>query len=71
MLISWEIGNERNARIFLNKQAPSTTIVDEIKSEARLWITVGAKSLSELMPQALFLLYLYVVCCVVLFQTPS
>jgi hypothetical protein len=71
MLISWEIGNERNARTFQNKQAPSTVIVDKIKREARLWITIGAKRLSELMPRALFLLYVYVVRCVALFQTPS
>jgi hypothetical protein len=49
MLISWEIWNE-NARIFQNKHASSMVIVDKIKKEARLWVTAGAKCLSELIP---------------------
>jgi hypothetical protein len=40
---------ERNARVFNNKVAPPTVLLDIIKSEVRLWITAGAKHLSLVM----------------------
>ena len=49
MLISWTIWKERNARVFNNKSAPPTVLLDIIKSEARLWVTAGAKHLSVVM----------------------
>jgi hypothetical protein len=32
--------------VFRNKAAPPPVLLDLIKSEARLWVTVGAKKLS-------------------------
>jgi hypothetical protein len=50
MLIIWEIWNERNDRVFKNKQAPLQIIFDRVKKEARLWVLAGAKHLDHLMP---------------------
>ena len=50
LLISWEIWNERNARVFRNKYKSSISIFSKIKNEAKLWVIAGAKSLEELMP---------------------
>ena len=49
MLVSWTIWKERNARVFNNKSAPPTVLLDIIKSEARLWVYAGAKILSFVM----------------------
>ena len=51
LLVTWEIWNERNARIFNNKHSPSFVILDRIKREARMWVTAGAKRLGEIMPR--------------------
>ena len=50
LLASWEIWNERNARVFRNKFAPPTVVFNKIKAEARLWVVAGAKRLGEIMP---------------------
>ena len=50
LLTSWEIWNERNARVFRNKLSPTFVLFEKIKKEARLWVTAGAKGLSEIMP---------------------
>jgi hypothetical protein len=50
LLTVWEIWQERNARVFRKKLAPTFIILDKIKSEARLWILAGAKGLGDLMP---------------------
>lgn len=50
LLTSWTIWNERNARVFRKKLAPSVVIFDIIKSDAKLWVYAGAKKLSEIMP---------------------
>jgi hypothetical protein len=39
-------GKERNARLFPNKAGLCTILLYIIKAEVRLWISVGAKSLS-------------------------
>ena len=49
MLVSWTIWKERNARVFNNKSAPPLVLLGVIKSEARLWVTAGAKHLSVVM----------------------
>jgi hypothetical protein len=49
MLVSWTIWNERNARVFNNKAAPTAVLLELIKSEGRLWIAAGAKKLSLVM----------------------
>jgi hypothetical protein len=36
LLVTWEIWNERNARLFRNKHIPSFVLLDKIKKEARL-----------------------------------
>jgi hypothetical protein len=38
LLIAWKVWNERNARVFHNKQAPSHVVFDKIKKESCLWI---------------------------------
>jgi hypothetical protein len=50
LLVTWEIWNERSARVFRNKHAPSQVILEKIKSEARLWVRAGAKHLGNIMP---------------------
>jgi hypothetical protein len=50
LLITWEIWNERNARIFRNKHAPTQVVIEKIKTEARLWVLAGAKHLGNVMP---------------------
>ena len=47
MLTSWTIWNERNARVFRQKSAPTTVVLNIIKTEARLWVSAGAKHLSH------------------------
>jgi hypothetical protein len=46
MLVSWTIWKERNARVFNHKSAPTTTLLNIIKSEVKLWVVAGAKCLS-------------------------
>jgi predicted negative regulator of RcsB-dependent stress response len=43
MLISWEIWNERNARVFRQHFSTSTMITNRIKEAARVWCLAGAK----------------------------
>jgi hypothetical protein len=50
MLIIWEIWNERNDRVFKNKQTPLQIVFDRVQKEARLWVLAGAKNLCHLMP---------------------
>jgi hypothetical protein len=50
-LVSWELWNERNARVFKGKQAPPSVLFNKIKQEAKLWILVGDKCMSNLMPR--------------------
>ncbi|XBI19709.1 hypothetical protein VPH35_061160 [Triticum aestivum] len=49
--ISWELWNERNARIFRNIAVPVGVIVARIKEEASLWSMAGARHLSNIMPR--------------------
>ena len=51
LLVTWEVWNERNARVFHNKSAPLFVLLDKIKNEARLWVLAGAKCLGNLMPR--------------------
>ena len=51
LLTSWVIWNERNAHVYRNKHAPPTVLLEEIKTEARLWVIAGAKRLGELLPR--------------------
>ena len=51
LLTTWEIWNERNARVFKKKFAPPQIVLERIKREARLWVTAGAKRLGEIMPR--------------------
>jgi hypothetical protein len=50
MLVSWELWNERNARVFKHKSSMATATLDRIKFEARSWSFAGAKFLGHLMP---------------------
>ena len=51
MLVSWEILNERNARVFRMVSSMPNVITSRIKVEVRLWGLAGAKRLSSLMPR--------------------
>jgi hypothetical protein len=51
MLVSWEIWNERNARVFRKVSSMPNVITSRIKAEVRLWGLAGAKRLSSLMPR--------------------
>lgn len=50
MLVCWEIWNERNARVFRNKESPTMRVVAVIKDEAKTWVIAGARLLSNLIP---------------------
>ena len=50
LLTSWEIWNERNARVFRNKFTSSQAILSKIKNEAKIWALAGAKRLGEILP---------------------
>ena len=49
MLVSWTVWNERNARIFRHKNAPPPILVNNILTDARLWVTAGAKKLGDIL----------------------
>jgi hypothetical protein len=51
LLVPWEIWNERNGRVFKNKHAPLSVILQKIKGEAKLWILAGDKCMENLMPR--------------------
>jgi hypothetical protein len=51
MLISWEIWNERNARVFRKVSSMPSSVVVRIKNEANLWSIAGAKKLGSIMPR--------------------
>ena len=51
LLTTWELWNERNARVFNNKHSPPLVILDRIKREARMWVLAGAKRMGEMMPR--------------------
>jgi hypothetical protein len=40
--------DERNARAFKNKQAPTPIILEKIKRESKLWVLGGAKRMGSL-----------------------
>jgi hypothetical protein len=43
MLVSWEVWEERNAKVFRNNASPSTFIIAKIKEEAKMLSIAGAK----------------------------
>jgi hypothetical protein len=47
LLVTWELWNERNARVFNNKYTNHDVILDKIKREARMWVIAGAKRLDQ------------------------
>jgi hypothetical protein len=51
LLTSWEVWNERNARILRHKHAPPSMVFGNIKNELNLWVAAGAKRVSILMPR--------------------
>jgi hypothetical protein len=51
LLVSWELWNERNARVFNAKSAPPQVVFDKIRKEAHLWVLAGAKRLGNMMPR--------------------
>ena len=51
MLVSWEVWNERNARVFRNKATTSIMLIEKIKEETTVWCLAGAKALSSIVPR--------------------
>lgn len=51
LLITWEVWKERNAHVFNNKSTPPLVILENIKTETRLWVLAGARCLGVLMPR--------------------
>ena len=49
MLVSWEIWNERNRRVFKNSSTLPSIILDRIKHDAHDWVLAGAKQLGHLL----------------------
>ena len=50
MLTSWNIWNERNARVFQNEFASPSTTLAKIKIDVKNWALAGAKHLSHIVP---------------------
>jgi hypothetical protein len=50
LLVTWEICN-KGTRVFRNKQALLHVVLDRVNSQARLWVTAGARHLSNIMPK--------------------
>jgi hypothetical protein len=48
-LVSWELWNEHNARIFKNMCSMVLVVFSRIKLDARSWILVGTKQLDYLL----------------------
>jgi hypothetical protein len=49
LLVTWNVWNKHNARVFRNKHAPPMVILEKVKKKARSWVIAGAKHLSEMM----------------------
>jgi hypothetical protein len=55
LLVTWEIRQERNDKVF-NRHEPSVLIVlAKIRSEALIWIAAGAKGLASLLARSIAL----------------
>jgi len=48
MLITWEIWNERNRRVFRHHETPAPALMSLIKQEALAWVAAGAKDLANI-----------------------
>jgi hypothetical protein len=48
ILVCWTVWCERNHRVFEGQQRTTQMLIAEIKDEAKLWISAGAKSLATL-----------------------
>jgi hypothetical protein len=49
LLVTWDLWSEHNVPVFDNKHAPPLVILEKIKSETHLWVTVESKRLGEIM----------------------
>jgi tRNA-dihydrouridine synthase len=49
MLVSWQIGKERNARVFRNNASTTAMVIEKIKEEVGTWSwsMAGVKALSN------------------------
>nr|ABG66033.1 transposon protein, putative, CACTA, En/Spm sub-class [Oryza sativa Japonica Group] len=50
LIMSWEIWNEQNRRIFRNKELSTAALITKIKEESKTGATAGAKYLAEMLP---------------------
>lgn len=51
MLLSWEIWNEQNARVFHSTAIPVGVLVTCVKAKTSLWCLAGAKYSCNIMPR--------------------
>jgi hypothetical protein len=49
LIVTWDIWNKRNARVFNSKHTPPLVLLEKMKREARLWVTVGVKKLGHIL----------------------
>jgi hypothetical protein len=49
LIVTWDIWNQRNARVFNSKHTPPLVLLEKMKREARLWVTVGVKKLGHIL----------------------
>ena len=50
MLSAWWIWKQRNAVVFDNRSPSVSALVETIKTEARTWVSAGARGLGQLLP---------------------
>uniref|UniRef100_A0A453INL3 Uncharacterized protein n=1 Tax=Aegilops tauschii subsp. strangulata TaxID=200361 RepID=A0A453INL3_AEGTS len=50
MLVSWEVWNERNARVYRSISSKPSVKIGNITEEAILWVVAGAKPSCWIMP---------------------
>jgi hypothetical protein len=48
MIVAWHLWKERNMRLFKQRTAITSVIIDRIKAEANLWVAAGAQKLGHL-----------------------
>jgi hypothetical protein len=49
LFVPWKMWSDRNARVLRSKNALPLVLLDKSNTEAKLWVTAGAKRLSEIL----------------------
>jgi hypothetical protein len=48
MIVAWHLWKDRNLRLFEQRTAITSVIIDRIKPEANLWVVAGARKIGRL-----------------------